>query len=160
MAGPKVLLCAGDRYPNGRRPHIEIDVDSHKLIEMERRDFSETPNTVLRRLLELGESEEQTNSPPVAEAASMSGAWTGKGVTLPAGTQLRMEYRGQQHFGVIENASWIVDSKKYNSPSAAAGGTARTKAGTRPSLDGWKYWWVKRPSDHGWRFLNALRKSI
>ena len=37
--------------------------------------------------------------------------------------------------------------------------TARIKAGTRPSLDGWKYWLVKRPGDEGWLSLNALRKS-
>ena len=138
---------------------IEIDFDIHKLIEAERRDFSEMPNAPLRRLLGLGEAEEPVQEHPSSAGAFTNGAWTGKGVILPAGTQLRMEYRGQQHFGVIEDASWVVDGKKYKSPSAAAGGTARTKAGTRPSLDGWKYWLVKRLGDEGWVSLGALRKS-
>ncbi len=139
---------------------IEIDFDIHRRIEAERRNFSETPNTVLRRLLGLGESDEPAQERPSSAGTLANGAWTGKGVTLPAETQLRMEYRGQQHFGVIEDASWVVDGKKYNSPSAAAGGTARTKAGTRPSLDGWKYWLVKRPGDEGWVSLGALRKLV
>lgn len=135
---------------------IEVDFDIHKRIEAERRDFSDTPNSVLKRLLGLSEPQ-QTNGPSVAEPAPMQDGWTGKGVTLPAGTQLRMEYRGRRYFGVIENAEWVVDGERYKSPSAAAGGTARTKAGTNPSLDGWKYWWVKRPTDHDWVPLLNLR---
>jgi len=138
--------------------NIEIDFDIHKLIEAERRDFSETPNAVLRRLLRLSESDETEQRRPSFSKAEANGAWTGKGVILPEGTQLRMEYRGQHHFGVIEDASWVVDEKKYKSPSAAAGGTARTKAGKRTSLDGWKYWLAKRPGDEGWISLSDLRK--
>ena len=138
---------------------VEIDFDVHKLIEAERRSFAETPNTVLRRLLGLGESKEQVNANSEEDRTPMSGAWSGKGVTLPAGTKLRMEYRGQQHFGVIKAASWVVDGNRYRSPSAAAGGSARTKKGTQTYLDGWKYWWIKRPGDERWLPLKALRNS-
>ena len=37
---------------------IEIDFDIHKLIETERRSFAESPNMVLRRLLNLGEAKD------------------------------------------------------------------------------------------------------
>jgi len=136
---------------------IEIDFDVHKLIENERTSFAETPNAVLRRLLKLGAprdngAEAQTHDPH-------KGAWTGKGVTLPAGTALRMEYRGREHRGVIEDAAWVVDGQRFRSPSAAAGGVAVTKSGKRPSLDGWKYWQVKRPGDAGWTALSALRQG-
>ena len=68
-----------------------------------------------------------------------------------------MEYNGAQHVGAIENGVWRIEGKSFMSPSGAAGGVAFTKKGTHPSLDGWEYWQVKRPSDHRWYELDALR---
>ena len=79
---------------------IEIDFDVHQMIEMERQSFMESPNDVLRRLLKIGERS-SGNSVPVSEGRS----WSGKGVTLPHGTELRMEYRGRQYSGVIDNGA-------------------------------------------------------
>jgi hypothetical protein len=135
---------------------IEIDFDIHKLIEGERRSFAEAPNTVLRRLLKLEPSKDSQATAPIANGER--GAWTGKGVRLPSGTELRMEYRGKEHRGVIRNSAWLVEGKSFKSPSAAAGGVAETKDGTNPSLDGWKYWQVKRPGDPVWIALGALRQ--
>ncbi len=136
---------------------IEIDFDVHKCIETKRRSFSETPNDVLRRLLGVGPAEKSRPTPDTIT----KGGWTGKGVTLPLGTQLRMEYRGKLHYGEIEeDGSWLVEGQRFKSPSAAAGGVARTKAGTKPSLDGWKYWYVKRPDDQNWVPLSTLRPIL
>ncbi len=134
---------------------IEIDFDVHKLIESKRTSFAENPNAVLRRLLNLGEPRD--GGADVNSSDRYRRAWTGKGVTLPAGTKLRMEYRGREHRGVIDNAAWVIDGQRFKSPSAAAGGVAVTKNGGRPSLDGWKYWQVKRPSDAEWVALATLR---
>ncbi len=132
---------------------IEIDLEVHKLIEAQRLSFSEPPNTVLRRLLKLG------GLAPGALASEFSaGAWTGKGVNLPVGTQLRMQYRGKEHRGEIQESCWIIEGHRFKSPSAAAGGVATTKDGRRPSLDGWKYWHIKRPGDPGWTSLDVLRQ--
>ena len=139
---------------------IEIDLDIHKLIEKERRNFAETPNTVLRRLLGLSVSREQTTGQPNEEHQPMEGAWTGKGVTLPAGTQLRMAYRGRQYHGEIKDGSLFVGGKRFSSPSAAAGKSVRTKSGNPTLLNGWNYWRVKRPSDERWLSLKALRNSV
>ncbi len=133
---------------------IEIDFDIHKLIEMERNSFGETPNMVLRRLLKL---EALNESPSETERDSNRGAWVWKGVRLPSGTELSMEYRGRQYRGEIQDAAWCVEGKKFKSPSAAAGGVARTKDGGTPSLDGWKYWWVRRPGESEWIALSSLR---
>ena len=81
-----------------------------------------------------------------------------EGVSLPHGTQLRMEYNGAQYVGAIEGGVWSVEGKTFKSPSAAAGGVALTKKGTHTQLDGWEYWQVKRPGDHRWIELNSLRK--
>ncbi len=136
---------------------IEIDFDVHKLIETERQNFSETPNDVLRRL--LGLSPQPIPKKEAQKSERDPGAWTGKGVLLPTGTELRMEYRGREYHGIIRNASWLVEGQAFKSPSAAAGGVTTTKAGGRPSLDGWKYWQVRRPGDAGWTLINSLRPT-
>ena len=130
---------------------IEIDFDVHKIIELERTGFSETPNEVLRRLLKV-------NGPlptkPTTEPAGRP--WSGKGVTLSHGTELRMEYNGRQYTGAIENGEWVVEGKRFRSPSAAAGGVAVTKNGKHTNLDGWIYWYAKRSGDTEWVAIKQL----
>lgn len=133
---------------------IEIDFDVHKRIEAERLSFAETANEVLRRMLSLDQAE-TTFSPASTEGR----AWAGKGVMLPHGTELRMEYNGSVHTGRIENGGWVVEGKNYSSPSAAASGVGRTKAGKRTNLDGWVYWHVKRPDDDQWTAIMSLRRA-
>ena len=129
---------------------IEIELDVHKRIEAGRQSFQETPNDILRRLLGIGEPEQLV-------IASKGRPWSGKGVTLQHGTNLRMEYNGRRHTGVIENGEWVVEGKRFRSPSAAAGGAALTRSGKHPSLDGWIYWQVKRPGDQSWITIRELR---
>ena len=136
---------------------IEIDIDVHKHIEMQRRSFAETPNDVLRR--RLGIENPNTRRKQPASSAPGGRAWSGKGVTLAHGTEVRMEYNGMRHYGQIDNGEWVVEGQRYRSPSAAAGGVALTKAGTRPSLVGWIYWEAKRPGDNGWMPISTLRKQ-
>lgn len=133
---------------------IEIDFEVHKRIELERQSFAETPNAVLRRLLSIGG--EQTPRPT---APTGDRPWAGKGITLPHGTELRMEYNGRVHMGVIQNGTWMVEGGEYKSPSAAAGGVARTRDGKQTSLDGWIYWQAKRPGETQWVGIGQLRRS-
>lgn len=131
---------------------IEIDFDVHKRIEMERTSFQETPNDVLRRLLKIGDKRATKTS-----GSNAGRAWSGKGATLPQGTELRMDYNGRVHTGVIENGVWLIEGQRFMSPSAAASGVALTKSGEHTSLDGWIYWNVKRPGDTAWIALKSLR---
>ncbi|MCT8988870.1 hypothetical protein NYR54_00975 [Chelativorans sp. SCAU2101] len=133
---------------------IEIDFEVHKRIELERTSFNEPPNTALRRLLGI---EGAAPAAPPQTAAPSGRPWAGKGVTLPHGTELRMEYNGRVYTGRIENGRWLVEGKEFKSPSAAAGGVALTKDGRHTSLDGWIYWHVKRPGDAGWTAIRTLR---
>ncbi len=135
---------------------IEIDFDIHQMIELERKGFEEPEYLALRRLLKLPNSETSTEPSPSIETAS-GRPWSGKGVELPHGTELRMEYNGQVFRGFIENGVWVVEGHRAKSPSDAAGSAAMTKSGTRPSLNGWIYWEVKRPNDANWRTLKSLR---
>ena len=132
---------------------IEIDFDVHKMIEMERQSFTESANDVLRRLLKIGE-QSQGHPRPVRNGRP----WSGKGVTLPHGTKLRMEYNGCEYSGVIEDGGWSVDGKRFLSPSAAASGVAVTRDGKHTNLDGWIYWYIRRPSDEDWIAMRQLRR--
>lgn len=143
---------------------IEIDFDVHRLIELERSGFDEPENAALRRLLKLPEVVRPDALPKfesVGAVKSASGSkerpWSGKGIQLPHGTELRMEYRGQLVRGIIDDGSWLVEGKRTNSPSDAAGSAVVTKNGARPSLNGWIYWEVKRPEDAQWRTLKSLK---
>ena len=83
---------------------IDIDFDVHQTIEKERTSFSDSPNEALRRLLDLGAS---PSGPPTLPEASGS-PWSSKGVTLPHGTELRMDYNSKRYSGSINNGEWLV----------------------------------------------------
>lgn len=134
---------------------VDIDFDVHKRIELARESFSETPNAVLRRLLGLDIS---TALPREVGSEAMR-AWSGKGVMLPHGTRVRMDYNGRTHEGEILDGWWLVEGDRFSSPSAAAGGVARTKDGQRTNLDGWLYWWVLTPGKKAWAKLSEMRAS-
>ena len=133
---------------------IEVDFDVHRLIEMERRSFDETENTVLRRLLKLG--------PPTdvqrPEAKSLR-SWSKGGLTLPHGTELRMEYNGLLHVGRIVDGAWEVEGHREKSPSGAASAVARTKDGGQVNINGKSYWQVRRPGETTWTpYVDLKRK--
>jgi|GEM_PF-284429 len=132
---------------------VEIDLDVHKRIELAREGFSETPNAVLRRL--LGVDMPRSVQPPIGAKGMRS--WSGKGVQLPHGTRVRMDYNGRKHEGEIVDGSWLVEGDRFGSPSAAAGGVARTKSGKRTNLDGWIYWWALLPGHTSWVKLADMR---
>lgn len=129
----------------------EIDFDVHKKIEAERQSFEETDNDVLRRLLNISEHRPKAIIPRTEKRP-----WTKRRVTLPHGTELRMEYNGRQYTGEIADGRWIVDGRAYTTPSAAARGVAVTKDGRHTNLDGWRYWHVKRPGDVEWTRIGKL----
>ncbi|MDE0050056.1 MAG: hypothetical protein OXO52_09750 [Rhodospirillales bacterium] len=131
---------------------IEVDFEIHQMIEMERRSFSETPNVALRRLLKLDES-----SSAAPTNSSEGTPWSGKGVSLPHGTEVRMEYNSRQYTGQIDFGEWVVEGQRFRTPSAAASRVAVTKDGKHTQLDGWNYWYVKRPGDTDWIALKQLR---
>ena len=132
---------------------IEVDFDIFQLIVLEKRGFDESDNDALRRL--LGLSNPPTQSTPAPRGPY--GSWLDQGVELPEGTKLRMTYGGTEHAGTVAGGKWKVGDQYYNTPSQAASGVARTRAGGKTMLNGWKYWYVRRPSDTTWVLLDKLR---
>ncbi len=122
---------------------IEIDFDVFKALTIRRASEAVTYNAVLREMLDLP-----------AEALPTQAAtegWTWKGVTLPNGTELRAEYKGQMYTAKIVEGKWMQDGQSRSSPSAAA------QAITESGVNGWWFWAVKRPNDLAWEPLGKLR---
>jgi len=135
---------------------IEVDVEVYRFLESRRTSFSQTHNDILRGIAEL---KPVTSSPPNGAGNGVDhGEWSWKGVTLPNGTKLRMSYNGQTHYGEVLQGAWHVGGAIYRTPSAAAGGVARSKKGSPVSLDGWGYWEIKKPESDRWTQIDKLRK--
>ncbi len=134
---------------------IEVDFDIHKRIELERRGFGESANTVLRRLLGLPNSEVNEF---LSDLSKVSG-WHGEGVSLPPRTLVRMRYNGRSHEGQIVGNVWLVEGQEHHSPSGAASAVARTKAGKPTKLNGWNYWEVKLPDKTEWQEIMDLYRA-
>jgi hypothetical protein len=140
---------------------IDIDIEVHRHIEQHRTSFGQTPNDILRELFGLNagttgipsRAGEGEHPPPV------SGDWSWKGVTLPAGTDLRMTYNGRTHTGAVSGGAWQIAGTTYTSPSSAADALARSRDGKRVSLNGWILWEVKKPGARSWVRLDQLRPA-
>ncbi len=126
---------------------IEIDFEVFKALTSLRTSEETTYNAVVRNLLKLP-AVAATASPT---AATSKKAWTWKGMTLPHGTQLKAEYKGQAYTAEIQDGRWIQDGQEHGSPSAA--GFAITNSG----INGWRFWSARRPGDSGFTPLANLR---
>src|SRR5207237_3162067 len=95
---------------------IEIDMEVHKKLETSRQSFSETDNDILRRLLHMSPARK---APPTASAeppaSTEDWVWvrSGQRAMLPAGTEVRARYGGQEFHGVIAKGAWVVEGQRY-----------------------------------------------
>jgi hypothetical protein len=82
-----------------------------------------------------------------------SGAYFWQRVRLPNGTQLRMSYRGRDHFAEIRRSQLYYEDR-VTSPSQFA-----SKVAAFTSRNAWRDIWVKRPDDKDWVFADRLRRE-
>lgn len=135
---------------------IEIDFEVYKLIEAERRSFSEAPIAALRRLLKLPEGQSVAGHQKI----EVSGRpWSDDGVVVPHGSLARMEYgRGSQLYeGMFLDGALVVNGARFYSLSEAASALAKTRDGRSTSLNGWNYWEVQFPGSDRWDLMDHLR---
>ncbi|HEX8512238.1 MAG TPA: hypothetical protein VF688_03950 [Allosphingosinicella sp.] len=126
---------------------IDIDFEVFKALTSLRKRESHTYNDVLRELLKLKPSGDE--SP--ASVALSKGLLLRGGLFLPDGTRLRVTYRGIEYLAEIKNGRWVDQAgTEHASPSAAAQHITKT------NVNGWRFWEAKRPSDVDWRKLDVL----
>ena len=140
---------------------IPIDFDVFKSLTQRLESPEEDYNEVIRRLLNLPASEAamlpgEIDKPglPIptnALAPQNGGAWFSN-IYLPNGTVFRATYKGQTYRAWIHNSQWIDELGKIRtSPSDAAG------AITGNNVNGWRFWFVKRPNDEDWQRMDVLK---
>jgi hypothetical protein len=126
---------------------IEIDFDVFKEITIRRNSEDVTANDVLREVFGL---EPKKETPPAIQAGK---PWVAKGVVFPQGTEFRAAYKGRIYYGKSEGGFFVLDGKKFSSPSAAAISI------TKNSVNGWKFWECKFPGRQNWQLIITLRKG-
>jgi hypothetical protein len=128
---------------------IEIDFDVFKELTNRRTTESISYNDVLRKLLGLNPLKA---SILISDVTASAGAWTTKGVTFPEGTEFRANYKGRTISGKVESAFLVVNGKRFDSPSAAAGSI------TGNMVNGWIFWECRLPGKPSWQIIKSLRK--
>ncbi|NJM50015.1 MAG: DUF4357 domain-containing protein [Sphingomonadales bacterium] len=140
---------------------ISIDFDVFKGLTQRLESPTEDYNEVIRKLLNLpasetamlpGENDCQAMPIPTnALAPQNGGAWFSN-VYLPNGTFFRATYKGKTYRAWIHNSQWIDESNNIRtSPSDAA------SAITGNNVNGWRFWFVRRPTDEDWQRMDALK---
>jgi hypothetical protein len=81
-------------------------------------------------------------------------AFVTDGVAFPNGTTFRLKHRGHVTYATVEDGALMVKGQRARSLS----GAAHLVTGT--SLNGWKVWQCKRPTDDHFITAENLRKSF
>lgn len=144
---------------------VEIDFEVFKALTNLRQSESDSYNSVIRRLLKLSDNQtkgalaafapvDAKKSTAVASAFidALRGAWFNN-IHFPEGTQFRATYKGQLFVAEIKNGQWIGhDGISRTSPSEAAGAISGT------NVNGWRFWFAKRPGDPDWKRMDEFKK--
>lgn len=127
---------------------IEVDFDVYKALTMRRPSEFVTENDVLRELLGFS-----PKNPSTEKAGSpVPGDWLTKGVRFPVGTEFRANYRGQTHLARVDAGALVLNSERFDTPSAAA------MSITKNPVNGWTFWECRLPGQSSWQIIRALRK--
>ena len=129
--------------------NIEIDFEVFKELTNRRATENVTYNDVLREMLGLSPLKVTATKSIIELAAD---AWTTKGVTFPAGTEFRANYKGQTILAKVESGSLVLNGKRYDSPSAAAVSI------TGNMVNGWIFWECRLPGKTSWQTIKMLTK--
>lgn len=110
----------------------------------------EVSPAVAKALQETGKSADEVLREALGAAVAPE-AWTGQGVTLPNGTQLRAWHAGRAWWAEIRDGKIVFKEEEFDSPSGAA-----LRIAGRP-MNGWEFWEAHIPGVRGWVLLGGLR---
>jgi len=127
---------------------IDIDFDVFKELTHRRSSEDVTYNDVIRELLGLSIKRHV----PLVGSTTGRGDWVTKGVRFPLGAEFRATYKGQTYHGKVEDGKLVVDNKRFDSASAAAGEI------TGKSVNGWTFWECRMPDRSRWQTIKSLRR--
>ena len=123
---------------------IQIDFNVYKALTLKRENEATSYNDVLRKLLNLPAKSK-------SEDKNLSQGWSAKGVFFPEGTEFRANYKADTYHARVENGEFVMDGKKFESPSQAAMHI------TKNSVNGWIFWEAKIPGEQTYKLLKSFR---
>ncbi len=132
---------------------IDIDLDVYKAIQKNLKSFDETPNEVLRRILEIDTEHSDKNISFTSSALSNQKYYLWKGTNFSVGLKLRKNYKQSLLQAEIIEKGFFHDGIIFNSPSAAAVHATKTQ------VDGWKFWEYFDAKSNQWKLLDKLRNN-
>jgi hypothetical protein len=144
---------------------IEIDFEVFKALTARLESEADSYNEVIRRALNLPAADSSLRPgevdfpglPAQIDGSNALAQLVGGGVWLsnvffPNGTAFRATYKGKTYRARIQNSQWIDDFGNIRtSPSDAASAISRT------NVNGWRFWFVRRPHDEDWQRMDALK---
>ena len=141
---------------------IEIDFEVWQSLTGRLKSETDTYNEAIRRLLGLPSSELAAGPVEMSEkgeawatetpTGEIKGVWYGS-TFFPDGTVFRSTYKGRTFFAEVRDGRWLgSDGIERTSPSDAASAVSRS------NVNGWKFWFGKRPNDADWYRLDEFRQ--
>lgn len=110
------------------------------------------PVNILQLLAKSPKSSVGTKHGNFLNSLFEGGAWYGN-THFPDGTLFRATYKGQTYSGEIREGRWVdQDGFVRTSPSDAANAISST------NVNGWRFWYAKRPSDEDWVKMEELKR--
>ena len=129
---------------------VEVDFEVYKQLTVRRATEQVTYNDVIRALLGIKTTAPGTLTPVDGGSAA---DWVTKGVRFPAGTDFRSEYKGNLIIAKVEGGALVLNSKRYDSASAAA------MSVTKSAVNGWVFWECRLPGQSSWKPLKSIRRG-
>ena len=128
---------------------VEVDFEVYKQLTVRRATEQVTYNDVIRALLGLKTT---AAKPPTPVDGSSAADWVTKGIRFPAGTDFRSKYKGNLITAKVEGGALVLNSKRYDSASAAA------MSVTKGAVNGWVFWECRLPGQSSWKPLKSLSR--
>lgn len=143
---------------------VEIDFEVFKALTARLENESDTYNEAIRRLLGLPASDASLRpgevdfqglpAPAQGEGilAQLAGGVWFSNVYFPNGTLFRATYKGKTYRARVQGSQWVDEfGNLRSSPSDAASAISQT------NVNGWRFWYVRRPQDEDWQRMDALK---
>lgn len=133
---------------------IEIDNEVWKELQKRAIPLVDTPNSVLRKLLELGNVNiSQTIDGAKPENYSFAELLTSPNIIDSLeGKRIWRKYKGRDYYAEVRNGKYIIDDKTFDSPSGAAMYVSKGVP-----INGWTFWRYLNSINNQWLPISELR---
>ncbi|MFZ3059595.1 MAG: DUF2924 domain-containing protein [Candidatus Methanoperedens sp.] len=144
----------------------KIDIDNEVWKELQKKaiPFEDTPNSVLRKLLGLEDTNKKNSTmKPDTEISNISEPFKlptlistaqvepPNIIGLLEGKRLWKKFKGKDCFADVKNGKFIIDGKAFDSPSSAAMHITGT------FVNGWMFWKYNDSNSNRWLPIDKLR---